>query len=461
MARLSAKNRRKSDKVAREELIHAERRSQRQICLVMATTISVSLVIAYFLLEDHHLNAVMWFGLGMVVIFFALAELVRQGRYHPAFKFVNATLQVTMVSAVIIIDSILEGPVYALSSMPIVFYALVVATAALSFSPGLCLFVGLFAAAQLLGLYFFHLRPSMAPDAIDLNPAVGFVVTTMKAVILASTGVASSLVARKARALIAEVSRTVRTEEKLAAVEAELELAGDVQSRLVEEFGEDIEGLAVEREYRPSRQVGGDYVAVMEYAGRAVAVVADVSGKGYPAALTMAGVQAMLRVLVEEGVTPHEGVRRLNDALCRNLTAGRFVTLAWLDLDPATGHLAYVNCGHVAPLLVAADGECIGLTEGGPPLGVLESVEWDTGEVQVEVGGTVLLQTDGVTEARRGRGFPQLGDAPVTRLVSEAAGEELGEIRQRLLKLVRRHLGGAAPSDDLTFCLIRRLAIEE
>lgn len=451
----------KKDRVAREELIQAERLSQRQICLVMAITIGVSLVISYFLLEDRHLNAVMWFGLGMVVIFFTLAELVRQGRYHPAFKFVNGTLQVTMVSAVIIMDSLLEGPVYALSSMPVVFYALVVATAALSFSPGLCLFVGLFAAAQLLALYFFHLRPSFPVDAVENNPAAGFVVTTMKAVILAATGVASSLVARKARSLIAEVSRTVRTEEKLAAVEAELELASDVQSRLVEEFGEDIAGLVVEQEYRPSRQVGGDYVAVMESGGRAVAVVADVSGKGYPAALTMAGVQAMLRVLVEEDVSPSEGVRRLNDALCRNLTAGRFVTLAWLDLDPVSGHLRYVNCGHVAPLLVGSDGACVRLDDGGPPLGVLDSVEWSAGEVQVDIGGTVLLQTDGVTEARRGRGFPQLGDAPVTRLVSEAAQEDLDKIRQKLLKLVRRHLGGAAPSDDLTFCLIRRVAIED
>ena len=187
--------------------------------------------------------------------------------------------------------------------------------------------------------------------------------------------------------------------------------------------GTDLAAMAL-----PSRFVAGDYYeAVRLEDGRLLLAVADVSGKGMPAALLMANLQAGLHVLRGSGLDLPKATARLNRLVCENTDAAKFITFCWALYDadgPHAGRLRYVNAGHNPPMLVREGGEVEELTEGGLILGVLPHVTYQQGETHVAPGDLLVLFSDGVTEA------------------PDAAGEEYGE--ECLRTLLRKHRGGTA-----------------
>ena len=198
---------------------------------------------------------------------------------------------------------------------------------------------------------------------------------------------------------------------------------------------------------QPARLVGGDYYDVMHFEDRRVALaIADVSGKGVPAALLMSNVQAALRLLAPEVASPAAVCTRLNALMCGNVSAGRFVTFFYGVLEPG-GAFVYCNAGHNAPIVSRGDTE-LRLECGGVPLGILPGATYEESRVALHAGDRLVLFTDGVCDATNEHGH-EFGDDGLLRLVRRARATDPAVIRNAIIDELTAHCGGVF-SDDVT-----------
>jgi len=157
--------------------------------------------------------------------------------------------------------------------------------------------------------------------------------------------------------------------------------------------------------WRPANGVGGDCFDALTFPGGGVGItIADVAGKGVPAALLMSNLQAAVRAFAQEGAAPSAVTTSVNRLLCRNMAAGRFITFCYARLDVAAGRLTYANAGHNPPMLVHADGRIETLVPGGTVLGVFAESAYEQGEFRIGRGDRLVLYTDGITEGRNPAG---------------------------------------------------------
>jgi serine phosphatase RsbU (regulator of sigma subunit) len=210
----------------------------------------------------------------------------------------------------------------------------------------------------------------------------------------------------------------------------ELDEARRVQRGLMPEEIPQSRGLGMAAVWRPAGIVGGDYFDVIKLDENTVGVcIADVCGKGLPAAMIMSNVQAAVRAIGWERTSPAKLCVKVNRIMCANTPGNAFVSLFYAVIDTNTQRLRYCNAGHNAPLLASSNGNVRALDCGGSVLGVFSDCLYDEQEVAIESGDRILLYTDGVTEARNG------------------AGEEFGE--HRLVEVLLRfsHAGPAELAD--------------
>ena len=210
-------------------------------------------------------------------------------------------------------------------------------------------------------------------------------------------------------------------------LEKEIRLARDIQQRLLPRALPDVGGLDLAAANRPSREVGGDYYDVMPLeGGRLLLAIADVTGKGVPASLLMANLQAALHALIPADLTLEEATVRINHVVCDNTDPATFITFFHGIYHPADRRFTYVNAGHNPPLRVRPEGQVEELEAGGLLLGVMRSAPYEHGTLQLEAGDVVALFTDGVTEAM------------------SADDEEYSE--ERLRACLKKHRGASAQS---------------
>ena len=177
--------------------------------------------------------------------------------------------------------------------------------------------------------------------------------------------------------------------------------------------------------WQPANGVGGDCFDALTFANGAVGLtIADVAGKGVPAALLMSNLQAAVRAFAQEGTAPGSVCTSVNRLLCRNMASGRFVTFCYVRIDTASRRLTYANAGHNPPLLIRASGAVDQLAPSGTVLGVFAESTYEQGDFAIGAGDRLVLYTDGITEGRN------------------AAGDEFGE--DRLAETASRHRGLAA-----------------
>ena len=193
------------------------------------------------------------------------------------------------------------------------------------------------------------------------------------------------------RALRRARSRAIREQQE----------AQTIQRSLLPAEIPDIAGVDIAARWNPATAFGGDLYDVTTLAdGRLAISIGDVCGKGLPAALLMANVQALVRAFASVDPSPSSLVTRLNRELARHAALRRFVTFFFAVYDADSRRLTYCNAGHNPPIVARADGSIARLDAGGMVLGAFEHTEFEDASTELRSGDRLLLFTDGITEAR-------------------------------------------------------------
>jgi sigma-B regulation protein RsbU (phosphoserine phosphatase) len=233
-----------------------------------------------------------------------------------------------------------------------------------------------------------------------------------------------------------------------------------VQRRLLARAVPSVEGFDIGAAWHFAEPLGGDaYVATRRPDGRLAVAIADVCGKGMPAALLMASTLATLEDLVAACLPPAEVCAELSRILAPRLGDERFVSLAFAVLDPAQRSLTYANAGHPAALLLHGDGRSSRLTAGGPVLGVVAGARYEEGQLPLGPGDRLALFTDGVAEASSDAG-EELGEARVLGRLQEWRDRSAADASVAVLELARDFAGGAL-ADDATVVVVDTLKSDE
>jgi sigma-B regulation protein RsbU (phosphoserine phosphatase) len=240
-------------------------------------------------------------------------------------------------------------------------------------------------------------------------------------------------------------------------LEGQLEVARQVQLELLPAQDPQLEGFDISAYNFPTEEVSGDYYDwVRIYEDQIGIVVADVSGKGVPAALLMAFLRASLRAAIHIGYAPHISMAKVNYLLWESIERNQFVTAFYSVLDASNRTLAYTNAGHSPPLLLEGDGNVRFIERGGRPLGMFRDTRYYEYYLSMEPGQVLVLYTDGVTEATNGGG-EEYGVERLERAVREgrhlSARELIGFIHRDVLEWT----DGRGATDDITFFIIKAL----
>ena len=250
----------------------------------------------------------------------------------------------------------------------------------------------------------------------------------------------------------AELKKQLELENRR--LERELDLARDIQMSLVPAGPLAAGPWEVLGRVVPARQVGGDaYDYYVSEGGRLSVAIADVSGKGVPAALLMSNVQASLRAFCTGTRPIPEALGNVNRSVARSASSGKFITLFYGEVDFGRGLFQYCNAGHNPPLLRRRDGAIVHLEEGGIPLGIFEESRFQTGEVPFTPGDSLLLYSDGIPEAFDTRDA-QFGDERLLELWRAHGARPPADVIGELLADVERFRGSAAQSDDMTAVVV-------
>lgn len=238
-------------------------------------------------------------------------------------------------------------------------------------------------------------------------------------------------------------------------LEEELEFAREIQQNLLPSKIPETNNFDIAAINLPSKQVGGDYFDFIKVdEGKYIIAIADVSGKGIPASLLMANMQAFLQVISKQNIDIATATGLINDLITQNTSDGRFITFFWALLDDNQRKLTYVNAGHNPPILVR-NNQIIRLSEGGIILGVMKTLmPYNSNSIQLESGDKIIMFTDGVSEAMNpfSQEFSEerLEKIALNTVVSNSV-ETLNKIREEIENFVE----GAPQSDDLTMMIIR------
>jgi sigma-B regulation protein RsbU (phosphoserine phosphatase) len=264
----------------------------------------------------------------------------------------------------------------------------------------------------------------------------------------------------RVRALLKAKCYTDAMREQL---QADLKVAHDIQMGMIPQDFSELEsrfGVELSGVLQPAREIGGDlYGAFVGSAGRLVVLAGDVSGKGIPASLFMVRARSVTRLLARVHTEPERILARLNDELSTENPSGMFVTVICARYDPATRIVTIANGGHCRPVLLrAGQAASWAMQERGTALGFEPGLEFPSVEVQLQEGDTLVLYTDGVTEAF-GPGQDCYGDERLLADLGMFGGRAAQEVSAGLLQRVRAFADGAPQSDDIAILVLRLVSV--
>jgi serine phosphatase RsbU (regulator of sigma subunit) len=236
----------------------------------------------------------------------------------------------------------------------------------------------------------------------------------------------------------------------------ELAQAAEIQRGLLPTSAPEVQGFDIAGRNDSCRTVGGDYYYFFPYPdGRVGMIVADVAGKGMPAALLMSSLHSSVQAIFEDPDQLAAKVAKLNKIVKKNCPGNRFVTFFICVLDPRTGELTYCNAGHNPPLLVRGSGTVERLPAGGLILGILPFAAYEEDRCHLGPGDTVVLFSDGVTEAPNLEG-DEFGEDRLGKIVLQKRSASARAVVDAVFDEVVRFTAGAPAADDITAVIARR-----
>jgi serine phosphatase RsbU (regulator of sigma subunit) len=267
------------------------------------------------------------------------------------------------------------------------------------------------------------------------------------------------LLGQIARFVAVTIERTRLREEAFAKakIDEELRTAYTIQQRLLPDALPEIEGYRFAGSNRPCKTVSGDYYdVVVRPDGRIYFVIADVSGKGITAALVMSSVATAFAIFTRTDPTPADLLRDMNATLAPRTSPSKFVTMVAGVLDPASGVVTFANAGHVAPLQVTKNGvETMKSTD--IVVGILPNAQYRNQTLTLGPGDSLVLFTDGVTEAEN-IAEEQLGLDPISEMLLSMHCSEAAVILGRIDTYVHDYIGEVPAGDDVTMLAMTRCA---
>ena len=244
--------------------------------------------------------------------------------------------------------------------------------------------------------------------------------------------------------------------DKLLARE-ELEAGRSVQQALQPQSSPVVPGWDLWLYTRSANEVGGDLLDFISIShGLSGIAIGDVSGKGLPAALLMAKLQATLRALVGESGSLAELASRINRIYHRDTQANTFASLLYLELKPDKDEVLFVNAGHMPPILCSGD-DLKELAKGDPALGIMREAEYKEQKIKLNTGDMLFLYSDGLTDARdeAGHFFEDRRIFEILRNVKDMPAASAG---RKILDTINRFERNAKLNDDLSMAVVRRTA---
>ncbi len=242
----------------------------------------------------------------------------------------------------------------------------------------------------------------------------------------------------------------------------EMEIARNIQTNLLPKTYPDLPGYQLSAMSLPAKQVGGDYYDFLKMQdGRIGLAIADVSGKGVPAAILTATTRSYLQgETLHKATTITETVSRINRMVHRDVTNDMYVTMVYTLLDPVSGQLEYVNAGHSHPVLIHPNGELEFLDKGGIFLGIDPGIPYESSSVIIPPGGVIVLYTDGVTDILNNSG-EDFGTERFYTILKEYHHLTSEEIRNAVYQACVNHRGPADQFDDFTLIVLKRSDFNE
>ncbi len=261
----------------------------------------------------------------------------------------------------------------------------------------------------------------------------------------------------KALRHIHEMQTALEARDNLVAIRQELDVARQVQMSVRPKDLPENRICEVNAEIIPAKEIGGDlydYFYIDEF--HLGLVIADVSGKGVPAALFTLLTRALLRAATKNHSSPAECLNLVNDLLSEDNETCIFVTLFFGSLDITNGVMSYSNAGHNLPRVLRVDSSVVEVpSTNNLVLGVLKGHQYSNDQIQLDPGDTLILYTDGISEAENSL-EEEFGEARLDEKLSGLAGMSADIVLQDVIDSVREFAGDAPQSDDIT-CLVARM----
>jgi len=235
----------------------------------------------------------------------------------------------------------------------------------------------------------------------------------------------------------------------------EMEIAWSIQQSLMPESCPQLQNFDVAAESAPAEEVGGDFYDFIPLPdGRWGVVIADVSGKGVPAALVMSLSRCLIRAYSQDKPSVLDALQLANSFMLRDVRSDMFVTCFYAVIDPSRETVTYVNAGHNPPLVTRSEGEVLMLQASGTPLGILAEDDMTEEVCRLGPGDVALMYTDGITEAASAYG-EQFGVSRLRSVVRNVRQRPASEVAQRVLTAVRAFAGDQPQFDDMTLVVLK------
>ena len=241
-------------------------------------------------------------------------------------------------------------------------------------------------------------------------------------------------------------------------IDDQLEIAGELQARLLPARPPEVEGYSIAGICTPAYEVGGDYFDYFPlWEGRLGIVVADVSGNGIGAALLMSSFRALLVPGARSGAPPDVLMGQLNAILPEFARKRDFITAFYGILDTSSGAFTYANCGHNLPFLVRSGGGIERLTQSGPSLIILPGARYETGTVTLRKGDLLVLYTDGVVEVFDSQ-RQEFGNGRLEEVARASREGSADAVLSEIVAATRAFSGSGIPDDDFTLVVVKRVS---